>query len=341
MSIPESLPKQDKIRITPAARELAERAGIALSMVAGTGPDNQIEVADVEAVLSKKRQTKPLSPSMLPPESAVQPTTNAGMDSAEKAKIQAAREKRRTQALQQVAPPPTTAETAPAPAKSIPKIVKLTEQQQAIGSQLQRSIQTVPQGFLEVQVNASGIETLQVGESKPTITSILIKACAWALQRNPWLNATFHAERSGEIALWPSVNIGFVIVTEGRSVIPVIHQAERLPFREIHEKVNTLTERAHKNSLTADELADATFTISDMGVFDVDRATEIILPPQVAILAAGRISKQVAIGADDRPVLRPTINLTLSVDQRAVNSALAAAFLADLRRVLENPSLLE
>jgi pyruvate dehydrogenase E2 component (dihydrolipoamide acetyltransferase) len=123
--------------------------------------------------------------------------------------------------------------------------------------------------------------------------------------------------------------------------VPVIQQAERLSLREIYEKVGSLITRTHRGWLSAEDCADGTFTISDMGVFDIDRATEIILPPQVAILAAGRIIKQVAVGADDRPVLRPTINLTLSVDQRAVNSALAAVFLADLRRVLENPSLLE
>jgi pyruvate dehydrogenase E2 component (dihydrolipoamide acetyltransferase) len=334
MSIAESKPGQSNIRVTPAARELAERAGIALSMVAGTGPDNQIEVADVEALLSKKRQTKPLSPDMLPPEIAASTNVNTAMDTAEKAKIQAALEKRRTQALQQVAPP----ENAAAPTPNAPKVVKLSERRQAIGSLMQRSIQTVPHSFLEIQIDTYMIEALHYESLRLSITSILIKACAWALQRNPWLNATFQADKSGEIVLWPSANIGIVIPTEDGPVVPVIQQAERLHLREIHEKVNSLSERARNNVLSADDLADATFTISDMGMFDVDRFTAIIHPPQVAILSAGRITKLYVPYSEHpeaHPVPRSILNLTLSVDQRVIDNVQAARFLADLRSVLE------
>jgi pyruvate dehydrogenase E2 component (dihydrolipoamide acetyltransferase) len=279
---------------------------------------------------------------MLPPEITVPPKINTAMDTAEKAKIQAALEKRRTQALQQVVPPENS-ENAAAPSTNTPKVVKLSERRQAIGSQLQRSIQTVPHSLLEVQVDASGIEVLQQAILKPSITSILIRACAWALQRNLWLNATFNPDKSGEIALWPSANIGMIVATEDGPVIPVIHQAERLSLREIHEKVSSLSEHARKNLLSADNLADATFTISDMGALGVDRCSAIIHPPQVAILTAGRIIKQFVSEAkdrDSRPALHPTINLTLLVDQRAVDSVQAAHFLTDLRSVLEDPSRL-
>jgi pyruvate dehydrogenase E2 component (dihydrolipoamide acetyltransferase) len=175
---------------------------------------------------------------------------------------------------------------------------------------------------------------------KPAVTALLIKACASALQRIPILNATFHPDKSSEIALWPSANIGFVVALPDGPVVPVIHQAERLSLREIYEKVMSQSVSAHRGLLSAADCADGTFTISDMGMLDIDRSAAIIYPPQVAILVAGRIIKQFVSGPDDKPVLCPTINLTLSVDQRAVNSAMAAGFLADLRRVLENPSQL-
>jgi pyruvate dehydrogenase E2 component (dihydrolipoamide acetyltransferase) len=336
MSIAESKPGQSNIRVTPAARELAERAGIALSMVAGTGPDNQIEVADVEAVLSKKRQTKPLSPDMLPPEIAASTNVNTAMDTAEKAKIQAALEKRRTQALQQVVPPENAAAVS-ASATPIPKIVKLTEQEQAIGSQLQRSIQTVPHGILEIQVDASRIEALHHENVKLSVTSILIKACAWALQRNPWLNATLNDD--GESAVqWPQVNISVFLPLDDGWAIPVIRNVYRLSIGEIQENIKRLSESARDNSLAADDFTGGTFTIANLGPLGVDRGHATIYTPQVAILTAGQIIKQFVPDSENRPVLRSTINLTLSVDQRVVYNTQAARFLTDLRRVLENTS---
>src|SRR5207249_11493723 len=115
-----------------------------------------------------------------------------------------------------------------------PTIVKLSKMRHTIAARLQHSFQTAPHIFVEVAITAASIESLrqQLKErhEKLTVTAILIKACAWALQKHPWLNATFEND---EIKLWPTMNIGMAVALDEGVVVPVVHHVERLSLRQI------------------------------------------------------------------------------------------------------------
>lgn len=290
----------DKVRATPAARHLARQYGIDLSAISGSGPRGRIQGTDVEAAIH------------------TQPSGVAAVEA-----------------------PRVEQPSAPVQPGDAPRIVKLAGMRRTIATRLQHSFQTAPHIFLEVQVNASGIEALRERlkqrNERLSVTSILIKACAWALMRHPWLNATFDND---EVSLWPTANIGVAVALQEGLVVPVVHHAERLSLREIQAISDGLAERARNNTLHVNDVMDGTFTISNLGMYGVDRFTAIINPPQVAILAVGRIAKQFVPDEQDRPVLRPLMNLMLSADHRVVDGANAANFLSDLKAALEEPSLL-
>ncbi len=290
-----------KVRATPAARRLARQHGIDLSAISGSGPRGRIQGTDVQAAL----QAQPASA-----KAAETPHDERQL-------------------------------TAPVQPGDMPKIVKLAGMRRTIATRLQHSFQTAPHIFLEVQIDASGIEALRerlrARNERLSVTSILVKACAWALLRHPWLNATFDND---EVSLWPTVNIGVAVALDEGLVVPVIHHVERLSLHEIQAISDGLAERARNNMLHINDVMDGTFTISNLGMYGIDRFTAIINPPQVAILAVGRIARQFVPDEQDRPVLRPLMNLMLSADHRVVDGANAANFLADLKAALEEPSLL-
>ena len=155
--------------------------------------------------------------------------------------------------------------------------------------------------------------------------------------RHPWLNATLDGE---EIALWPTANIGVAVALEAGLVVPVVRNADRLSMQAIQTSVDDLAKRARNNALKVPDMVDGTFTISNLGMFGVDRFTAIINPPQVAILAVWRTQQQFVPDANGQPALRSFITVTLSADHRVVDGAQAANFLQDLRTVLEEPALL-
>jgi pyruvate dehydrogenase E2 component (dihydrolipoamide acetyltransferase) len=227
----------------------------------------------------------------------------------------------------------------------MPQAVRLEGMRKTIAARLQKSFQTAPHIFVEVSVDVRGIEALRArikarGE-KLSVTAILVRACAGALLRHPYVNATLTSAPDGDtVALWPTANIGVAVALEDGLVVPVIHHAERGSLRAIQGTLDTLAERARTNSLHLNDVADGTFTISNLGMYGVDRFTAIINPPQVAILAVGRAIRQFVPDDDGKPVLQTTMALTLSADHRAVDGATAAKFLIDLKGVLEEPALM-
>ncbi len=298
--------EDSKVRATPAARHLAMQTGVNLASIAGSGPRGRVQAADVQAVV---QQPQPLTTS--PHIERQNQEAEFGVSSVSDLLNDA------------------------------PKIVKLEGMRKTIATRLQKSFQTAPHIFFDAQVDTSGIDGLRTklkarGE-KLSVTSLLVKACAWALLRHPWLNSTLDAE---EISLWPTVNVGVAVALDAGLIVPVVHHAERLSMHEIQTQVDDLANRARANKLGLGDLADGTFTISNLGMFGVDRFTAIINPPQVGILAVGRTQRLFVPDENDQPVLRSFMNITLSADHRVVDGAQAGNFLQDLRLVLEDPALL-
>jgi pyruvate dehydrogenase E2 component (dihydrolipoamide acetyltransferase) len=210
-----------------------------------------------------------------------------------------------------------------------------------IANRLQKSFQSAPHIFFDAQIDTTAVDSLRqrlkARNEKLSVTSLLVKACAWTLMRHSWLNATLDGE---QVSLWPTANIGVAVALDAGLIVPVVHHAERLTMRDIQMKVDDLTNRARSNRLHVNDMVDGTFTISNLGMYGVDRFTAIINPPQVAILAVGRAVRQFVPDENDQPVLKSLITVTLSADHRVVDGAQAALFMQDLRMVLEDPALL-
>jgi pyruvate dehydrogenase E2 component (dihydrolipoamide acetyltransferase) len=170
------------------------------------------------------------------------------------------------------------------------------------------------------------------GTDKPSYSDTLIDAVAAALKDNPYLNAVW-----GEngITISSEVNIGLAVAIDGGVIVPVVRNASYLDFGEIVRQRTDLVDRARARQLQLGETSGATFTISNLGMFDIDCFTAIINPPQAAILSVGRI-KETAVVRGQAIAIAPIMKLVLGVDHRVTDGATAAAFLQDVKRRVES-----
>jgi pyruvate dehydrogenase E2 component (dihydrolipoamide acetyltransferase) len=171
--------------------------------------------------------------------------------------------------------------------------------------------------------------------AKPTLSDLLTKVCAAALIRYPAVNALY---RDDAIELHPTANVGIAVAVEEGLIVPVIRSAERLSVQEIANARADLVKRARAGKLRQDDLADGTFTISNLGMYGIERFIAVLNPPQVAILAVGTVEDKV-VAVDGQPRVRPRMELTLTCDHRAVDGAAGAQFLTTVKQFLEEPGL--
>jgi pyruvate dehydrogenase E2 component (dihydrolipoamide acetyltransferase) len=168
-----------------------------------------------------------------------------------------------------------------------------------------------------------------------TVTDVLIKVCAAALVRHPEVNAQYVDDA---ILRFPTANIGMAVAAPQGLVVPVIRSAERLRLAEIAAARSDLVSRARDAKLRQEDLSDGTFTISNLGMYSVERFTAVLNPPQAAIVAVGAIEDRV-VAVDGEVAVRPVATLVGTFDHRAVDGAPAAAFLQSLKEFLEEPGL--
>jgi pyruvate dehydrogenase E2 component (dihydrolipoamide acetyltransferase) len=168
---------------------------------------------------------------------------------------------------------------------------------------------------------------------KITHTDLLVSLVARTLTKHPRLNASWTAER---IVAHQDVNIALAIAVEQAVVTVVIPRADRTAIADIAVRRRELTERARAGRLQPGDIAGATFTVSNLGMFEVDAFTAIIVPPQAAILAVGAIADRV-VPVNGQPGVRPMMTLTLSSDHRVVDGARAAGFMRDLAAAIGSP----
>ena len=167
-------------------------------------------------------------------------------------------------------------------------------------------------------------------------TDLLIAAVARALQKHPLVNASW---TGNAIQLHPEINVGIAMAVDDGVVAPAIPAANTKKLGEIAVLRRDLTERARSGKLRPADITGGTFTISNLGMYKVDAFTAIIVAPQAAILAVGRIADRV-VAVDGKPAVRPMINLTLSCDHRVFDGARAALFLDDLAAAILEPQTL-
>jgi len=173
----------------------------------------------------------------------------------------------------------------------------------------------------------------RIGQSKPTITDLCIRATALTLREFPALNARFDGE---SIITYSDINIGLVIGLNEGMLIPVIQRADQLNLYSLASATRQVRQRVEGGQLRDSDMGQGTFTISNLGMFEIDSFTAVINPPEVGILALGKIKERPAI-VNGAIVARPLMIATLSVDHRLVDGIIAARFLTAIKDILENP----
>ena len=179
------------------------------------------------------------------------------------------------------------------------------------------------------------VELTREGETKPTISDVLTKACAAALMRHPEVNAHY-ADQA--VQRFPTAHVGIAVATDRGLLVPVIHGADRLTLAEIAAARADLVSRARDAKLQQADLEGGTFTVSNLGMYGVEQFIAVLNPPQVAILAVGAIEEKPVVTDGDLEI-RPMMSLTLTCDHRAIDGSVAAEFLGTVRAFLEEPGL--
>ena len=299
-------PASGRIKASPLARKIAQEQGLDLRAVQGSGPEGRIVLRDLESA-------RPARPA--PVAAAPAPASGRG-------------------------PAPVRPVTIPAPAPGEPFAeVPLSQMRKTIARRLVQSIGPVPTFYLTTEMDMERVweareAMLAAGsEVKVSFNDIIIKAVATALRQHPACNAWWQEDR---IRYWSEVHIGMAVAIEDGLITPVIRHADRKTLREIGTEASDLAAKARDRRLTAEEYTGATFSISNLGMLDIDEFTAVINPPEAGILAVGRIASR-AVEHGGAVALRRRMRVTMSCDHRVIDGATGARFLQTLKGMLENP----
>jgi len=215
----------------------------------------------------------------------------------------------------------------------------MSRMRQIIAQRLTQSVLTAPHFFVTVEVDMTALLCIRARlkeQGAPyTVTDFISEAVVLTLKEFPDVNSS----TDGKTIRWHShVHLGLAVSLEQGLVVPVIRNAEELTLAELNARSRELADKARKGKLTPDEMAGGTFTISNMGMLDVENFTAIINPGEAAILAvASTLSKPVAL--EGKTVVRSIMKMTLSADHRLIDGAMAARFLNAVKQKLQDPEL--
>jgi pyruvate dehydrogenase E2 component (dihydrolipoamide acetyltransferase) len=216
-------------------------------------------------------------------------------------------------------------------------VVPLSTTGETIARRMTQSRSEIPSFEVVMQADMTTMVELRRGaglETVPSVNDFVVKAVALALREYPGFNASFvggRSERHGR------VNVGVAIATEDALLVPAVLDADVKPLAAIAADTRDLVARARSRRLTPDELTASTFTVSNLGMFDVHSFTAVINAPQVAILAVGAVARTPVETASGGVAFRDVATLTLTSDHRAVYGVDAARFLGRIRQLLEHP----
>jgi len=224
---------------------------------------------------------------------------------------------------------------------------KLTTMRSIIAKRLLESKTTIPHFYLEIEVDAKPLLDLraQLNDSlgklktpvKLSLNDFVLKAAAEAVRRVPGVNASFEGD---SIRQHPDVQLSFAVAIAEGLITPIIKEAQNKSLLQISGEAKALAAKAKDGKLKPEEFQGGTFTVSNLGMLGIDSFSAIINPPQVAILAIGNIVKKPVVGANDEIVVGYRQSITLSCDHRVVDGAVGAAYLKELRELIEKPALM-
>jgi pyruvate dehydrogenase E2 component (dihydrolipoamide acetyltransferase) len=235
-------------------------------------------------------------------------------------------------------------ESMPSVRSSISKVLqptvlrkaRLEGVRKAVAERLSFSARNAVPVTLTMEVDATKLVELKNKEGRFGFTALAVKAAAMALVANPLLNSTIEGD---EVTTYSDINIAVATNTDQGLVAPVVQNANKKSLKEVNGNVEELSQRAKENRLTLEELTGGTFTVTNLGAYDVESFAPVINPPQCAILGLGRIAYKPVV-AGEGVYGRPTTLLTMVFDHRLVDGVPAAKFLRDVKRNLEDPEAL-
>ncbi len=305
--------RNGRIIVSPRARKLAKELKVDLSGLQGSGPHGRIVAEDVEAAAGKSSAPTP-APAAATMAPAKTPTT----------------------------PPPATPApqpaAAPAPAASttapLGEVVPLNTLQNAVVRNMVASIQ-VPTYRVGYTITTDALDSLykKIKSKGVTMTALLAKAVAVALQKHPLVNASYTDQ---SIQYHSSINIAVAVaMADGGLITPVLQNADQVDIYSLSRNWKDLVERSRLKQLQPAEYSSGTFTLSNLGMFGVDRFDAILPPGQGSILAIGASRPQVVATAEGMMGVRRQMQVNITCDHRIIYGADAAAFLQDLAKLIE------
>ena len=289
------------LRVSPIARRMADEAGIDLAAMAGrgSGPEGRVVKADVERLISSGELTRPAAP--------------AGPPAAQSAAVEG--------------------ETR-----------ELTSMLKAVATRMTQSKQTVPHFYVESEIDMTRAMELRAelntgladSGDKISVNDLIVRASALALMQHPQAHRSYV---DGMHVYHAHANIGIAVALDDGLIVPVVDDADTKSVREISRKTRDLAGRARAGKLKQPEIEGATFSVSNLGMFDVANFEAIINPPESAIIAVGAtVDRPVVV--DGEIAVRKIMRVTLSCDHRACSGADGAKLLQTIKQLLQAPSLL-
>ena len=308
-----------RVKASPLARRMAEEGGVDLAAISGTGPDGRVVKRDVEAALDGQGPAAAPAPASAPAPAAA-----------------------RAPRAEPVAP------AAPAaPVATSGEDVRISQMRKTIARRLAQSKFTAPHFYLTAEVDMaravafrSDLNALTEarGLAKVSFNDLVTKACAVALGAHPYVNASY-LEDEGVIRLHDHASVAIAVAVDEGLVTPVVRDADRKGLAQIAAETRELAGKARDKKLDPSEWEGSTFTTSNLGMFGISEFTAIINPPNACILAIGAI-RDVPVVEDGAVVPGKRMTVTLSCDHRVVDGATGAAFLGDVKAMLEDPTLM-
>jgi pyruvate dehydrogenase E2 component (dihydrolipoamide acetyltransferase) len=298
-----------RVKASPLARKVAAEKSVDLARLSGTGPGGRIVQRDVLAAQSGA----PAAPA---------------------------------RATAPAAPAPAPLAVPPTPPGEGDQRIALTGMRRAIAERLLASKTQIPHFYLNIEVDAADLMRIRAevnadaekaGQAKLTVNDFILKAAIVAATRVPKVNASFAGD---SVIQYANVNMAVAVAVEDGLVTPVIREAQKKSLREISEIVKDLATRARTKKLKPEEYQGGTITVSNLGSYGIESFSAIINPPQSMILSVGAVVKKPVVNGKGEIVVGQRMNIGLSCDHRVVDGAIGAEYLAELRRLIENPALM-
>ncbi|MEM1423967.1 MAG: dihydrolipoamide acetyltransferase family protein [Planctomycetota bacterium] len=296
-----------RIFASPLAKKVAAEKNVDLATLTGSGPSGRIVVKDVENAPATGGSSAPATST---PAMAPMPTAGASLES-------------RTE--------------------------QLTNMRATIAKRLVESKQTIPHYQVTISARMDSLMALRKQLNaqlerqgvKLSVNDFLVRACALSMHQHPATNSSWGADGKS-IDYHAHVNIGVAIALPaekgGGLVVATLRDADRMGLRQISADTKALATKARDKGLSIDEMSDATFTISNLGMFGVEHFTAIVNPPNVAILAVGAAVRKPVVGDDGELTVGHEMSMTMSSDHRVIDGAMAAQYLQTVKGYLENPA---